>query len=192
MGFHFKYNLDFSHLFDITRTYDACLAIEVLSETHDFFRLQIQRKVPGVQDVYLGPRVILPVRFSTGYRERRIVTSPKTSSGGLCREATAAIRVGLEVVIDNRKRDPTEYPPVPAGSGSNTRLPTNRDYTERYLAKCRRASCGLLQGTTGCFATSASWAGRSSQKARRTAQSGDRAFFVRDGILDNHRLNSFG
>ena len=47
---------------------------EVLCETDDFLRLQIQREVPGVQDVYLGSGIILLVRFPTGYRERSIVT----------------------------------------------------------------------------------------------------------------------
>jgi len=49
---------------------------EVLSETHDFFRLQIQRKVPGVQDVNLGPGVIFRTLLHR-YRERRIVNVPK-------------------------------------------------------------------------------------------------------------------
>ena len=48
------------------------LCHEVLSETDDFLRLQIQCEVPGVQDVYFGSGVILLVRFSTGYRERSI------------------------------------------------------------------------------------------------------------------------
>ena len=36
---------------------------ELLSETDDFLRSQIQREVPGLQDVYLGSGVILLVRF---------------------------------------------------------------------------------------------------------------------------------
>jgi hypothetical protein len=42
-----------------------------------FLRLQIQREVPGVQDVYLGARVIPLVRLSASYGERSIVTPPK-------------------------------------------------------------------------------------------------------------------
>ena len=73
---------------------------EVLSETDDFLQLQIQREVPGVQDVYLGSGVILLVRFSTGYRERSIVTPPKNKEWRLAvAKPLLPFRVGLEVIL---------------------------------------------------------------------------------------------
>jgi hypothetical protein len=45
---------------------------------------------------------------------------------------------------------------VPAGSGSNTRPPTNRGCIAKDLAKSRRASCGLLSRDHRLLRTSAS------------------------------------
>ena len=73
---------------------------EVLSETDDFLRLQIQREVPGVQDMYLGSGVILLVRFSTGYRKRGIVTSPKNKEWRLgIAKPLLPFRVGFDVIL---------------------------------------------------------------------------------------------
>jgi hypothetical protein len=56
--------------------------------------------VPGVQDVYLGSGVILLVRFSTGYRERSIVTPPKNKERRLAvAKPLLPFRVGLEIVL---------------------------------------------------------------------------------------------
>jgi hypothetical protein len=60
-----------------TLPYRPCLAMKSRVRLMIFLRLQIQREVPGVQDVYLGARVIPLVRLSASYGERSIVTPPK-------------------------------------------------------------------------------------------------------------------
>src|SRR5215831_2965955 len=73
---------------------------EVLRETDDFLRLQIQREVPGVQDVYLGSRVILLVSFSTGYGERSVVTPPENKQRRfVVAKPLLPFRVGLDVIL---------------------------------------------------------------------------------------------
>src|SRR5438132_10061064 len=73
---------------------------EVLSEVDDFLRLQIKCEVPGVQDVYLGPGVILLVRFATGYRERSIVTAPKNKERRLVvAKPLLPFGVGFKVIL---------------------------------------------------------------------------------------------
>jgi hypothetical protein len=73
---------------------------EILSKTDDFRRLQIQREVPGIQDVYLGLRIILLVCFSTGHRKRSIVPPPKNKERRLVvAEPLLPSRVGLDVIL---------------------------------------------------------------------------------------------